>query len=166
MQESEAEVKLYTRRLDIFNAFSEKQIPLDLNTVLNFLLIAGELLALLDQDLMRAVRLLENAYKSKERGLYLQVLRREPRRIDQTEMEWINWNEVNFFIHEVGRDGVVFTICSCGNPNCTEKSIFYLQCGHHGHEGHTYKILNLECPKCVLKKLLRDFFEKMPKYAD
>jgi len=159
-----AEEKLFQRRKTIFNVMEENKIPLDLATALNFLVIAGEILGLLDQDILRAMRLLENAYNSKVGKLNLRFLFREERKINETESEWINWDEVNFYIFECGFDGVVFSRCSCPNENCIEKGIFYLKCGHHTHEGHTYKILNLECPKCIFERAFRAYFERRAEY--
>lgn len=164
MEERDAEQAFLIRRKNLLEAFESNNIPLDLNTALNLLVISGEILAVLDQDVMRASKLFEKAYMSKRDVMYIQALRREPRQINQTVDEWIDWAEVNYYIKDVGRDGVVFSLCSCGNYDCKEKSVYYLVCGH-GNLAHVYKILNVECPKCFVSRIIRKYFEKTADYT-
>ena len=157
LSEKEAEYYLLKRRKEISDAFVAIKLPIDLATTLNLLIYAGWFAGFLDLNLERCINLFKAAYEQKSKVLKIKVLYREPKRIDQTEEEWMDVDEIMRWI-EAGFDGVMFTVCECGDVACPKKGIWFLKCNHKTSEGHIYKVINELCPDCFTKKELEKLF--------
>lgn len=50
-----------------------------------------------------------------------------------------------------GFDGIIFTICECGDVLCKKDGLLYHLCGCKTRPGHVRKVLNSKCELCMLK---------------